>query len=284
MKIRYWALVGVLYVAVVIGSYTAITGANPLESTDMHEDHGNAEEAQESYEVSSVQNEEDGQMDHHHQQTDGASDVHTDVSYNGGEVRVQLEDVHGTVPELEETHEKEMHLIIVSNDLEDFIHLHPEREEDAIHTAPTDLENGHYQAFVDMAPKDRNYVVQPNDLQVGEGKQASPSASLSASENLTQEINGKTVTLETEGLSTSDTTKLDFDLHGEEPEPYLGALGHVVILDEDAETFIHVHPTSDHTTTFETHIDQPGLYKVWAEFQYEDTGVLTFPFVLQVDE
>ncbi|GAA0463284.1 MULTISPECIES: hypothetical protein [Bacillaceae] len=54
MKVKHWALVGVLYVAVVIGSYTAITGDNPLESNDMHEDHGSSEEVYESHEVSSA--------------------------------------------------------------------------------------------------------------------------------------------------------------------------------------------------------------------------------------
>ncbi|MBB6449819.1 hypothetical protein HUG15_02205 [Salicibibacter cibarius] len=58
MKVKHWALVGVLYVAVVIGSYTAITGENPLESNDMHEDHGSGEERIESHEASSAQNEE----------------------------------------------------------------------------------------------------------------------------------------------------------------------------------------------------------------------------------
>ncbi|SDJ15590.1 hypothetical protein [Natribacillus halophilus] len=223
-------------------------------------------------------------MDHQHDNMEGDSEIHTNVSYNDGEVRVQLEDVYGAVPELEKNHEKEMHLIIVSNDLESFIHLHPKRVENGVYAASKELKGGSYQAFVDIVPKVQNYVAQPNDLQVGEGDQVTPSASLSASKDRTQDIDGKTVTLETDGLSTNDTTTLDFYLHGEEPEPYLGALGHVVILDEDAETFIHVHPTSDYKTTFETHFAHPGLYKVWAEFKYKDAGVLTFPFILQVDE
>lgn len=208
-------------------------------------------------------------MDHQHDNMEGESEIHTNVSYNDGEVRVQLEDVYGAVPELEKNHEKEMHLIIVSNDLESFMHLHPKRVENGVNAASKELKGGSYQAFVDIVPKGQNYA---------------PSAFLSASKDRTQDIDGKTVTLETDGLSTNGTTTLDFYLHGEEPEPYLGALGHVVILDEDAETFIHVHPTSDYKTTFETHFAHPGLYKVWAEFKYKDAGVLTFPFILQVDE
>lgn len=58
MKVKHWALAGVVYVAIVIGGYTVITGDNPLESNDMHEDHGSGEERMESHEVSFAQNEE----------------------------------------------------------------------------------------------------------------------------------------------------------------------------------------------------------------------------------
>ena len=54
------------------------------------------------------------------------------------------------------------------------------------------------------------------------------------------------------------------------PEPYLGALGHVVIIDQDVEQFIHVHPVSAHETVFKTQFDKPGLYKLWAEFKFRN--------------
>ncbi|QQK81923.1 hypothetical protein HUG20_09265 [Salicibibacter cibi] len=220
-------------------------------------------------------------MDHQHHQTDGASDVHTDVSYNDGEVRIQLEDVDGNVPKLEETHEEEMHLIIVSNDLEDYIHLHPEREEDGIYTVPVELEEGHYQAFVDISPEDMAYQVAPNPVQVGTNETGK--ANLSNEDNWTKEIEGKTVTLEDVEAKADEEVPLVFDMHGENPEPHMGALGHVVIVDEDGEEYIHVHPDSDDTTSFQTHFPEPGMYKIWAEFKFDD-DVNTYPFIIEVNE
>lgn len=77
---------------------------------------------------------------------------------------------------------------------------------------------------------------------------------------------------------------LSFDVHGEELQPYLGAMGHVVIIDENVEEFIHVHPSSTDDTKFEAHFSKAGHYKLWAEFKYSDVGVIAFPFVFKVEE
>src|SRR5699024_9982742 len=87
-------------------------------------------------------------------------------------------------------------------------------------------------------------------------------------------------------LSNVDATvggevPLVFDTHGEKPDPYLGALGHVVIVDEDVEHYIHVHPDTDDTTTFNAHFSKPGLYKIWGEFKFGDQ-VHVYSFVVEV--
>lgn len=75
--------------------------------------------------------------------------------------------------------------------------------------------------------------------------------------------------------------KLNFNIKNAIAEPYLGALGHVVIIDEKVEKFIHVHPISDESTLFQTQFDKPGLYKLWAEFKF-DEAVTVYPFVIKV--
>lgn len=65
------------------------------------------------------------------------------------------------------------------------------------------------------------------------------------------------------------------------PEPHLGALGHVVVLDEDGEKYIHVHPVADDKTVFDTKFEKPGIYKIWAEFKFEGQ-VNVYPFVIEV--
>lgn len=65
------------------------------------------------------------------------------------------------------------------------------------------------------------------------------------------------------------------------PEPYLGALGDVVITDELGEKFIHVHPMSEKETAFMTQFDERGIYKMWTEFKL-DGEVIVYPFVIEV--
>ncbi|GAB2687651.1 hypothetical protein GCM10027018_07830 [Paenibacillus thermoaerophilus] len=68
-------------------------------------------------------------------------------------------------------------------------------------------------------------------------------------------------------------------------EPYLGAVGHVVILSENTEQYLHVHPIDEKAqgpeAKFATTFPNNGLYKIWAQFQ-RDGKVLTVPFVVEV--
>jgi hypothetical protein len=54
-------------------------------------------------------------------------------------------------------------------------------------------------------------------------------------------------------------------------QPYLGAVGHVVAISGDTETYLHVHPKNEHAkgpdAKFMTNFSKSGLYKVWGQFQ-----------------
>ncbi|MFS0812849.1 hypothetical protein [Peribacillus phoenicis] len=52
-------------------------------------------------------------------------------------------------------------------------------------------------------------------------------------------------------------------------------------MDDKGEKFVHVHPTSEEKTLFETKFDKPGIYKVWGEFKFHDK-VNSYPFVIEV--
>lgn len=261
---KIWIFSGLLYVGLVITGYSLVTGENPFSSGQLgHGTHSGSE------------NEEVHQ--HHNSEH---SEVATNVAYIDEEMNVEVADADGSPVELNVSHEKLMHLIVVSKDLESFYHLHPEKRGDTKFTVATSIESGDYHAFVDISPVGKSYHIEANELTIGDSEDTL-SANLEES-SLTQEVQGKKVTLETTGLKTNEKTELAFDLHGEQPQTYLGALGHVVILDESAETFIHVHPDSATETIFETAFDEPGMYKVWAEFNYEDVGVQVFPFVIEV--
>jgi hypothetical protein len=87
-------------------------------------------------------------------------------------------------------------------------------------------------------------------------------------------------------------------------EPYLGAWGHFVIIDEALTAFIHAHPQESagaakppHThgagsipmgppptaVSVITSFPHAGLYKIWAQFQ-RNGEVMALPFVVRVSD
>ena len=69
-------------------------------------------------------------------------------------------------------------------------------------------------------------------------------------------------------------------------EPYLGAMGHLVLVNEDGSTYVHSHPdergeSATGRVSFLVRPPKPGLYRAWAQFQ-RDGRVLTSDFVVAV--
>jgi hypothetical protein len=288
MSIRKWVSLGVLYVVLVFAGYGVLAGENPLVSSeDGHEEHRNEESSENESEDHDNHNDEANQeegetMEHEHgHEHKVESEVKTSVAYENNEIVITLEDETGAAPELAVEHDKEMHFIIISNDLEAYYHVHPEKEKEGSFSANQPLGEGTYQAFVDIAPKNKDYQAAPNPIQVGTVETAK--AKLTSGDDWTKEIDGKTVTLKDVEIKAGNEVTFEFDTHGNEPETYLGALGHVVIVDEEIRQFIHVHPASNDTTAFNTHFSEPGFYKVWAEFKF-DNEIHVYPFVIEVVE
>ena len=80
------------------------------------------------------------------------------------------------VRDLAVVHEKPMHLLVISDDLSEFYHLHPEQGPDGslrvVHTFPY---GGNYGLYVDYAPPVANQVVNRLSLQCsGETRPAIP--------------------------------------------------------------------------------------------------------------
>ncbi|MDR6224831.1 hypothetical protein [Desmospora profundinema] len=266
-----WIVAGLACLVLVIGGYYAfMSGDSPAP----HGEHAPEEKATEDH---------DGHGDHDGHADSEKSEVVPRVTTKGDQLVVSLEDDQGNPldeGDLEITHERLMHLILVSRDLQEYHHLHPKPAKEGTFQVESPLKSGSYQVFVDIQPKDRAYVVEPLSLQLGE--KSTPEAELKQDSDFTQTIRGTTVTMEPTTFRAGQPVTLDFSLEGGQPEPYLGALGHVVILDEKAQDFIHVHPTSDKETRFETQFDRPGMYKIWAEFKI-DGEVNIYSYEIEVE-
>ncbi|GAA0382402.1 hypothetical protein [Bacillus horti] len=302
---KKWMLYAGLYVALVIAAY--VVYVNWIQEERVSHGHhsnediegGHDQEKHDDHEQGEDEKQADGHGNHgghgsreqsggnghghgEHGAHTGESEVIPTVMYEEGEgLTIKLENVAGDpVTSLEMNHEKLMHLIVVSDDLESYSHVHPvEAGEGEFHIAK-ELEAGTYQVFVDIKPIDYGYHIEALPLQVGQ-VQGHKHASLTPSQSYIQTVDGVQVTLDTGTLLAGEEVTLSFVIENAEPEPYLGARGHIVILDEAAINFIHVHPVSDEETRFETVFTEPGLYKLWAEFQFEG-NIHVYPFVLEV--
>lgn len=233
--------------------------------------------------VFAVKEREENKMNHHqhHHSNHGENEVEPQVSYSQGELLIELKDKDGKAPSLKTSHEKIMHLIIMSSDLNDYYHLHPEAEGDGEFVQKIDLSDGGYKVFVDISPENLNYAVKPIEIIVGDKNQDTKKNELVADTNFTKTVKGQTVELKFDPIEVNKEVTFNFEVKDATPEPYLGALGHVVITDEAGEKFIHVHPLSENETVFMTEFDERGKYKMWAEFKV-DGEVLVYPFVIEV--
>ncbi|HKD99744.1 MAG TPA: hypothetical protein VKE69_01940, partial [Planctomycetota bacterium] len=200
------------------------------------------------------------------------------------------------VTDLEVVHEKLLHLLIVSDDLSWFAHEHPAIQPDASFTLKLAFPHGgDFTLFHDFTPARVGMQVVPVDLHV-EGDVPAPTP-LVANATRSEVVDGFTVELDAPSpLRSIQMQRLTFRLSkGGVPvtdlEPFLGAMGHLIVVSEDRKRFVHSHPLELKTpagkrpsgpdVTFQAQFPVPGLYKAWAQFQHHGR-VITAPFVVKV--
>jgi hypothetical protein len=276
---KKWAISALVYLLVVVSGYYVYAS---IAEPDSHE----KKEPIHEDTIAAHEQDESGSHDEEHQENgenhSGESEVTTSLQVVNGEIIITLKDLEGTlVSELEVNHEKLLHLIVVSTDLKEYLHLHPQTNEPGVFKISHSLQTGEYKAFVDIKPIGKTYEVEPITFEVGENHKEHDEDSLIVDSELTKEVGGHTVRLLPSSLKTNEDIQLTFDLGGETPEQYLGALGHVVILDEKGENYIHVHPLDGNDPVFVTKFTEPGVYKIWAEFKFNGE-VFVFPYVVEI--
>lgn len=157
-------------------------------------------------------------------------------------------------------HERRMHLIVVSRDLEVFRHVHPELRADGTWAVELDLpEPGVYRAFADFSAAGKRTVLGV-DLFVTGALQRQP-------EGRRPEAR----------LVGSGHGMLRFQVG--ETLPYLGARGHLVVLREGDLAYVHAHPEADELA-FEVELPTPGRYRAFLQWRNAD-GIRTADFPLE---
>jgi hypothetical protein len=204
------------------------------------------------------------------------------------------------VSEFDEVHTKLLHLILVSEDLGEFLHVHPEYEGDGRFVLDdAELPSaGNYIAFADFTPTGEHQQVVR--LALATDKAEAATAKLEAG---TTEATSGPLTFSVELPQFLDATveqTIKFHVTDSETgEPvdtldeYLGAAGHLVIIDEFGEIYLHTHPAGHDMEgmdgmamqygpdlEFLTTFPSMGLYKMWLQVQYKGE-IYTAPFVVQ---
>lgn len=176
-------------------------------------------------------------------------------------------------------HEKKIHLILVSDDLSWFDHIHPEYNADGSYTVKTSFPaGGSYKAFADYKPTGGSHVVDKIDVQVS-GTPAPPKAF--PAQKLAGTSGGYTLALQPAGTGIVTGTPLHIkgvltkdgkQVDASSLDNYLGAKGHFVLISLNEKEYLHVHPEVEggkfdlHTT-----IDKPGTYRGWMQFMGDGT-------------
>ncbi|HLM02477.1 MAG TPA: cupredoxin domain-containing protein [Pyrinomonadaceae bacterium] len=225
----------------------------------------------------------------------------------------------GVVKDLQIVHEKPMHLIVVSEDLQEFFHLHPEAQADGSFKASFAFKNGgRFKLYADFSPVKDRQMVRDFDLTVAGAERAK--ADLKPDAKFEKTIEDLRVVMKPDAAELTANRDLMlnfgvFDSRTNQPvtdlQKYLGETAHFVIINKDLNEFVHAHPMStdnvksedghqhSHETnsatktggklmsatanTVAAHVSFPkaGIYKIWAEFQ-RSGKVTAVPFVVNV--
>ncbi|MGG1311457.1 hypothetical protein [Cohnella laeviribosi] len=197
----------------------------------------------------------------------------------------------GPIDAFDINHEKLLHLIVVSKDLSYFNHIHPEYKGNGVFEIANDFPaGGEYRMIADFTPTGGDPMTKMAWVRV-EGEQAKP-VPVVPDETLEKTADGNRVKLAIDPLASKKELTLKFTIADEKTgkpvtdlEPYLGAIGHVVILTEDGERYLHVHADEGQGTgpeaVFETAFPKSGIYKIWGQFQRENK-VFTVSYVVRV--
>ena len=198
------------------------------------------------------------------------------------DVRFRIVDARGeTVRDFDVEHTKRMHVIFVRRDLAGFQHLHPSQNRDGSWTVAVRLPlAGSYRLFADFSREGQPATL-ASDLRVdGEaGLQPLPPPAPTATSD-----GGYEVHTQDSGARPGQEASVRFEISKDgqavQPEPYLGAGGHLVALREGDLAFLHVHPTAHghgesksaphgEPVAFAATFPTAGRYRLFLQFKHQ---------------
>lgn len=150
-------------------------------------------------------------------------------------------------------HGKMMHLFLIGDSANVFVHLHPSRRDSAMfYSKLPALAAGTYAVFADVVHENGMVETLTDTLSIG--KQISTEPSEDPDDSWWSAVNLDTSSAEykiiwtgKDSIQEKEFTSLSFVLRDAQskslqPDPYLGMAGHAVVMKQDRSVFIHLHP------------------------------------------
>ena len=208
---------------------------------------------------------------------------------------LEIQDQQGqAIPKFDVFQEKLMHLIVVSDDLQHFNHIHPEYKQNGRFDVEATFPNsGNYTLFSDYKPTGQAEEVSTLKVQASGTAPSSPAVDL----NRTKTIGDIQASLDVSQpkLKVGEEVTLTFNLQNagsRQPvtdlQPYLGERGHLVILKQSPKLsradYIHAHAlpeAKDGQVQFKTAFPEAGQYKLWGQFK-RSGQIITSDFWVEV--
>lgn len=197
---------------------------------------------------------------------------------NAATLRFTVPDARGKpVTAFAVAHDAKVHFILIRQGLDTFAHLHPEVDSatGVLSSEYTFPKGGVYHLYADYQEPGGMPMTATTRVEVA--GDAPPSAGLKA--DVPGLIVGEMVAakVSVEGAKAGSEAKVRFEvLDGDKPatdlEPYMGAMGHLVIVSADGKQYVHAHPDMGQTeaknvVVFGATFPQAGLYKGWGQFK-----------------
>ncbi len=183
----------------------------------------------------------------------------------------------------QQVHDRPLHLIVVSRNLVDYLHLHPVIDNSGRWTvALPALTPGSYRVFADFQPINADNITLGADLSV-------PGTVVAVA--LPQPATITTVgayTISLTGVASVGAAELNFQVerggHAVYTDPYLGAAGHLVAIRSGDLAYLHVHPHDSNDSpvvAFTGEFPSAGTYRLFLDFSH-DGAVHTAAFTVVV--
>jgi Heavy metal binding domain len=199
-------------------------------------------------------------------------------------------------------HDKTFHLFVISRDLDEFAHIHPEQHDDGSFTIEHTLPKaGHYKLYADFLPMGGGAQITGVPFAtVGVDTDIVAARATLTPDVFTKTVDGVKVEIVNERALILGGEEVDFifrfsdektDTPISDLQKYLGAFGHLVVLSEDMTEYVHAHPREETQpdpnapqaggpeVLFDALLPKPGRYRMWLQFQRNGKlSTVTFTF------